>query len=183
MGHLTVSELKSYPLPIKNEQWDKITDPQIQVVIDYASQHVDDYLDRPVSSAYYTERIPGSGMEYLILEHRPITLLLSVASYDYAENPTTYLNSQFFLDSSAGMLYWVDRARNAFYRAYNYVVQYRAGYTEVPGPIKHATALQTLAMLQPLFRGGTQFVEIELIGGINEQVVDMLEHYKRSRIW
>ena len=179
---MTVQEIKDYPLPVKSDQWAKATDAQILTVIEYASEHIEDYLDRKVASAYYLERIPGGNSNSLILSQYPIISLFDVTSTDYIESATIYDLSYFLIHREAGILEWVDKSRYYFYKSMNYTVDYQAGYETIPGPIKHATALQTVQMLQPIFRGSTNFAPAELIEGMNDTIVDLLEKYKRKRI-
>jgi hypothetical protein len=182
MGFLTPTELKAMPLPVTAAQWTKVTDQQIQEKIDTATEHIEDYLDRKIASAYYTERVPGTNRYTLMLEQYPINSLIAVSSRDIVENSQSYSTSDFLIHNNAGIIEWVDKYRNAFFKDRIWVVQYAAGYATIPGPVKHATALQTIELLQPLFRGGANFVEMDLIDGINEQIVDLLEKYKRKRI-
>lgn len=181
-GFITPTELKAYPLPVTDKQWEKITDEQIQTVIDYATQNIKDYLDRDIVITSYTERIVGSGRSTLILDAYPIVSLSSVSSRDYTETIANYSTSDFLIRANSGIIEWIDKLRNAFWSTRIWVVQYTAGYATIPGPVKHATALQTVQMLQPLFRGGSNFAQVELVEETNEQIVDMLEKYKRKRI-
>jgi hypothetical protein len=179
---ITATELKAYPLPVTDKQWEKVSDPQIDTILGYASQNIEDYLDRHIMSAYYTERLPGLGRPSLMVEETPLTALASVSERDVYENATALTVSDMIIDSGAGIIAWKDRVNKQFYKNYYYVVTYLAGYSTVPGPVKHATALQAIEMLQPLFRGGTNFVQVDLIEGLNEQIVDQLERYRRKRI-
>ncbi len=176
---MTVQEIKDYPLPVKSDQWSKVTDAQILTVIEYASEHVEDYLDRKIASAYYLERLPGSNDNRLVLSQYPIISLFDITSTHYVETATLYDPTYFLVRREAGILEWNDKSRYSFYRTMNYTVDYQAGYATIPGPIKHATALQTVQMLQPIFRGSTNFAPAELIAGMNDTIVDLLEKYKR----
>lgn len=179
---LTAEELKSYPLPVKEEMWRKITDEQINTVIDYASQNIEDFCDRHFASAYYAETIPGNGRGFLILENRPVQWIQSVHHTDAYASEVTYDPDLISIDSKAGIIRFIKPAYYAFWKGYTWTVSYYAGYDTIPGPVKHATALQTISMLQPMFRGGTNFVEVDLIEGINETIVDLLDKYKTRRL-
>jgi len=179
---ISVEELKAYPLPIKENQWTNIGDDQIETIIQYASENIVDYLDIAVASAYYTERIPGYGQNKLILDQYPVQYLLSVTSRDNQENSTLYDLDDFVINTAAGLIFFKDRTRYKFWNGYDWIVTYRAGYNTIPGPIKHSVALQVVQMLNPMFRGGNSFSEVKLIDGVNEQIVDLLEKYKRKRI-
>ncbi len=180
---ITVEEFKSYPLPITEKQYEKITDEQIEIIIGYASEHIEDYCDRHFASAYYAERIVGSGRPVIILENYPVTALLSITSADFSETNLVYANNKFIIHGGeVGALEWREKSRYSFYNNYVWIVNYQAGYATIPGPVKHAVALQTVEMLQPLFRGGTNFASVEIVAGITEMQVEMLERFRRKRI-
>lgn len=180
---ITINELKAYPLPVTSAQWSKVGDDQIETVIGYASEHLEDYMDRAVDITEYTDRIhKGSGTELQLLSVFPVTTLTSVYSVDGSNNRTLVDNDQFLVDNEAGILEFLNRNRFAFSKYVKWEVTYSAGYSTIPGPLKHACALQTVKMLQPLFRGGSNFTEVELIDELDEQIVELLEYYKRRRI-
>ena len=179
---ITPTELKRYPLPVTDKQWAKIEYDQLVAVTAYATQHVEDYLDRNIMSQQYTQRIRGNGRSRLVLDQYPVTQLVTLTSTDMTGYIESKSVSDLLINAGSGIIEWIDQTRNAFYKGYIWTVTYKAGYTTVPGPIKHATALQAVAMLQPLFRGGVDFQEIDLIDSIDESIVDMLEKYKRKRI-
>jgi hypothetical protein len=179
---ITYGELRKYPLPVKESQWDAIGQSSVENIIEYASQAIMDYLDIGVSSAYYTERVRGGDRPTLLVNEYPIKSLHSVTSYDRRGVSNSFTLSDFGFESGPGIIYFTDKTKNNFYSNYEYEVYYRAGWDTVPGPIKHAVALQAVQMLQPMFRGGQNFTETKLIDGINEEIVDLLERYKRKRI-
>jgi hypothetical protein len=179
---ITPEELKAYPLPVTDKQWDKVTDEHLSSVTAYATTHIEDYLDRTIMDTLHTQRLVGNDRYTLLLEHYPVISLESVSAYDLYENQVGYDVSDFIVHAGSGIIEWVNKSRNIFSKYRVWEVRYSAGYTTVPGPIKHATALQCVEMLQPLFRGGSNFVEVELINDLNEQIVDMLEKYKRKRM-
>jgi hypothetical protein len=181
-GFLTVEEFKRYPMPITTKQWSEIGDDQLEAIIEYASHHLEDYMDRGILRDDYTDRLRGSNDPEILLNNYPAHYVTSVTAYDAHNNPYAYNTTNFFLDEEAGILGWLDRYRYTFYRNMYWTVTYNAGYDTVPGPIKHATALQTTKMLQPVFRGGVNFQEVELIGEIDEQIVELLDKYKKRRL-
>ena len=176
---ITPDELKAYPLPVKAEQWFKVGDDQITIVIERASEHLEDFMDRKVLTGNYVDRLRGKGLSRQLLTHYPVTQLNVVTAYSPTNAAFDYNVSNFIVDESAGIIEWANRYRYNFYTDMVWMIDYNAGFTSVPGPIKHATALQTVKMLQPLFRGGTTFVETELIAEIDEQVVELLDPYMR----
>jgi len=179
---ITPEELKAYTLPVTAKQWSMVGDDQLAVVIGYASDHLEDYMDRKVLTANYTDRRGGTGSHKILLSVYPVTAISSAYQTDSLGNETSWDTSEFYINENAGILEFIKRGRYAFYKYYTWTFNYTAGYAAVPGPIKHATALQTVKMLQPLFRGGTNFTETELVTDLDEQVMEMLEVYKRRRI-
>jgi hypothetical protein len=178
---ITISELKTYPLPVTAAQWAKVTDAKVEEILEKATDHIIDWLERDIVSAYYTETIPGNNRYTLMLDAYPLTSVSLVTAIDIIGNETEYDGTMFNIDR-AGIIQWKDRLNHWFSRDKAWRVEYRAGYDVVPGPLKHAVALQAVQMLQPLFRGGADFVQVELIDGLQESIVDMCESYKRKRM-
>jgi hypothetical protein len=179
---ITPEELKRYPLPVTDKQWAKITPEHLESVTAYATQYIEDYLDRNIFTQQYTQRIRGNNRGRLVLEQYPVTSIVSLTSTDLSGYVASKSTSDILINAGAGIIEWIDQTQNSFYKNLIWTVTYVAGYTTVPGPIKHATALQAVEMLQPLFRGGIDFQEVELITELDEAIVDMLERYKRKRI-
>lgn len=180
---ITNDALKSYPLPVTAKQWQLVGDDQLTTVIGFASDHIEDYLDRKVEITSVSDRIKaGSGTNRQLLSTYPVTELTSVKSYDGLNNETVHDLSAFYMNAESGILEFLERDKKAFTKSKIWVVAYDAGFATVPGPIQHAVALQTVKMLQPVFRGGSQFTETEFIMELDEQIVELLEYYKRRRI-
>lgn len=180
---ITTDELKAYPLPVTTKQWDMVGEDQLEVVIGYASDHIEDYLDRKIAVTAVTDRLrKGSGSSRQMLSTYPVTSLTSVTSYDTAGNATVHDLADFYINNDSAILEFLNRDKNSFTKTKIWQIAYNAGYAATPGPVKHAVALQTVKMLQPLFRGGSQFAETELIMELDEQIVELLDYYKRRRI-
>jgi hypothetical protein len=182
VGFITVEYLKALPLPISNAQWAKVTDAQIQIKIDEATQYVKDYLDREIELKTFTERLRGSGRSTLMLNERPLVSLVSIVARDMSENAYGSNISDFLIDAGAGIIEFMDRNRYNFSNRMMWVVTYTAGYAVVPGPLKAATALQVVEMLQPLFRQSSTGMPAEFMSETSEQFVDLTEKYRRKRI-
>ena len=182
-GFITAEQLKAYPLPVTDKQWSLIGDDQINLVAGYASQHLEDYMDRKIAVTQYTERHRrGTGTHRMLLGLFPVKSILAVTSTNAMNVSYIHNIADFYVEAEAGILEYLERYRYAFGKEASWTVVYTAGYDDIPGPILHATALQTVKMLQPLFRGGSQFTESELISELDEQIVELLEYYKRRRI-
>ena len=180
---ITTDELKAYPLPVTTKQWQLVGDDQVETVIGYASDHIEDYLDRKIAVTAITDRIKaGTGTNRMLLSTYPVTTLTSVTSYDTIGNATVHDLGLFYINNDSAILEFINRSRYTFGKTSIWEVEYSAGYAATPGPVKHAVALQTVKMLQPLFRGGSQFTETELIIELDEQIVELLDYYKRRRI-
>lgn len=179
---ITVDELKAKPLPVKDNQWAQIETEQLEIAIADASQHVQDYLERDIEELEYIERIQGTGRSKMMVNNYPLTAITEVTATDVFGNEQVYGSDAFLVNSRAGIIEWVDRYRNEWFRDKLWTIEYTAGYVTIPGPVKQATALVTIQMLQPMFRGGTNFASVELIDESNEHIVDLLERYRRVRI-
>lgn len=180
---ITVDQLKAYPLPVTAKQWQLVGDDQLETVIGYASTHIEDYLDRKIEVTAVTDRIyRGSGTERQLLSTYPVTALTTVKSYDGLNNETVHDNADFYLNAEAGILEFLLRDKYNFTKSKTWMIAYSAGFATTPGPVMHAVALQTVKMLQPLFRGGSTFTETELVMELDEQIVELLDTYKRRRI-
>ena len=175
--------LRPTPIPIKDSQWDAIGEDQIQDAIDEAEEYIIDYLDRHIASDYFTDKIVGRGRPFLVLEEYPVTELISIYSYDDAYSSEYYDNNDFIINESAGMLEWKDKESNRFVYGKTYIIDYVAGYQNVPLPIKKALALQTIELLQPIFRKTNSAMSmVDLVPNSTELIVEFLERYRRKRI-
>lgn len=183
MSIIDSNYLKAMPIPIKDSQWDAIGEPQIQLAIDEAEEYIQDYLDREIPSAYYTEFVHGRGRATLVLEQYPITYLYAISSIDELGVFEGYNVSSFSIDAEAGMVSWKNKVENIFESGKEYIVSYQAGYYPVPITIKKAISLQALEMLQPIFRKtNTAMSMVDLVPNSTEMIVELLEKYRRKRI-
>jgi hypothetical protein len=183
MSIIDLEYLKSIPIPIKDSQWDAIGETQIQQAIDEAESYIIDYLDRHIASAYFTEEVAGRDRPSLVMEEYPIDHIESIHSYDLSHNITQYDLEDFYLHEDAGIISWKNQTKNLFYKNNVYVVEYQAGFSPVPLPIKKALALQTIEMLQPIFRKTNSAMSmVDLIPNSTELIVELLEKYRRKRI-
>jgi hypothetical protein len=179
-AYITPAELKAYPLPVTAQQWSKVGDDQLAIVIGYATDHLESYMDRKLAVGNYVDKVRGKGSSRLLLPQYPVIAVNYVTAYDMYNNYSTFDISNFWVEHEAGIIEWLNSYTYKFDSRY-WMVDYNAGYPTIPGPAKHAVALQTVKMLQPLFRGGQNFVEVELINELDEQIVELLDPYKRTR--
>jgi len=184
MAFISAEELKNWPLPVTDKQWQMIEGAGAYITdfIDTATRNIQDYLERDIELTEYIERIPGNGRPKIILNNYPVVSVETVTGTDVHGNLRTQSGGDFIIDAKAGILEWVDRFRNAWFKQYIWTIEYTAGFATIPGPIKHATGLETIKLLQPLFRGGTNFSQVALVDDIDEEIVDLLYAYKRNRI-
>lgn len=180
MGLIDIDYFRQQPLG--NKAISGMQSDVLQEAIDEASQYVEDYLDIKVLETRYIERIVGTGRFTLILDSYPITDLVGV-SYDgyYQDTPGTHSTGDFLVHSEAGMIEWINKMYN-FRTDRIYTVEYDAGYATVPGPIKRATALQTVQILRPMYGGATQGGDVDVVPFADEMIVNLLERYRRKRI-
>jgi hypothetical protein len=150
----------------------------IEETIDEASQYVEDYLDRSITEKAYTERIVGRRSYTVILDNYPITGLVSVSYERINGEVGTFDTSRFLIHAESGIIEMIDKS-DWFREDSLYSIAYTAGYTVVPGPVKRATALQTIQLLRPMY--GDAMIELpELVS--EELITNLLEKYRRKRI-
>ncbi len=176
MALIDIDYFRRQPLGIK----DNLQAEVVQEYIDEAEQFVKDYLDRELELQTYTERIVGTGRYTLLLDETPVTDLIDVSYTGYESDMGTHSTGDFLLHSGAGILEWVNKRYN-FRTDRIYIVQYEAGYEVIPGPIKRATALQTVQLMRPMY-GGPQQDTPEIVPFADELIVSLLEKYRRKRI-
>lgn len=188
MGLITVDELKALPVGLKGPRsWPESVD--LQSYIDTASTMVENFLDRKIASQSVVETLRGRDSYRLILKEFPATALTSVGWEDDTTGSTGSVDIALLrLDESgilefkrrgmvnSGYVYanldWFDRARL-------YTVTYTAGYNPVPGPVKHAVALQVSELLRPNFMGPGADVPADLVPLSTQLIVDLLDDYRR----
>lgn len=180
MAFITPEEFKAYPLPITEKQWQLIGPDQVAVILQFASDHLEDYMDRRILNGNYVDKLRGAGLATQMLSQYPVTAINAVTAYGPTNQGISYNVGRFIFNSTSGILEWGDKTESRFDKYNTYWVDYEAGYETIPGPIKFATALQATKMLQPLFRGGVAFTEVELIQDLDEQIVELLEPYRRK---
>lgn len=151
----------------------------VEEFIQEASDYVRDYLDHDVTVGTYAERKIGSGNFKLILDKMPIISLIDISYEGYESDVGTHPLSDFLIHKEAGIVEWANK-RYYFRPDRIYVVQYTAGYVEVPGPIKRATALQTVQLMRPMYGGAGP--EVEVVPFAEDLIVSLLERYRRKRL-
>lgn len=166
--------------PYGGKALDQMPTEDLQNAINDASTYVEDYLDRKILSASYTERIIGNRRYTLILDNMPVTALSSVSYEEVGGSPGTHATSDFLIHAEAGVIERVSKL-DVFRENRIYIVQYTAGYATVPGPIKRAVALQTVQLLRPAF-GGVNDSAGEIVPFADELIVSLLEKYRRKRL-
>lgn len=164
------------PLGLKNS----VPAEVLEEYIAEATQYIKDYLDRQIELRTYTERLRGPSGYRLLLDETPIVDLIDVSYEGYDSSVGTHDTAGFLINSEAGIIEWADKRYN-FRSDRIYVVQYQAGYATIPGPIKRATALQTVQLLRP-FYGGVQQETPDVIPFAEEMIVSLLEKYRRKRL-
>lgn len=178
MGLIDTDYFRRMPLGAK-----AIEQLPLEVLSEYietASEAIEDYLDMKVKAHTVTERIVGNREYTLILDSYPITGLVSVSYDGYSGDVGTHSNTDFLIHQQAGIIEWIDKMQ-VFRGDRVYTVVYTAGYSEVPRPIQFATALQTVQLLRPMF-GGPQANTPEGVPFADEQIVSLLERYRRKRL-
>lgn len=176
MALIDVDYLRRQPLGLKLV--DSLNTDILEETIQEASDYIEDYLDRKVLSRSYVERVLGNRGYVIILDNYPITALTSISYDGMAGDVGTHAPSDFLVHSQEGMIEWINKMYN-FRGDRVYTITYTAGYATVPGPIKRATALQTVQLLRPAFGGPTTD---EVFPYADELITGLLEKYRRKRL-
>jgi hypothetical protein len=181
MALITIDDFRALPLGLKDSILGKIGDAALQNFIDTASVQVANYCDRQLESAEVVEEIEGNGMLILLLREYPMTELKSITWIDDLgmEGEEDIL---LFRWTKSGVLKWKSPVTwgAPFQRGRLYTVTYIAGYSPIPGPIKHATGLWVTELLQPVFNQGAAGKPTELVALSSEQIGELLEEYRRK---
>jgi hypothetical protein len=181
LGLITVLEFKALPLGLPDKVFDKIGDPALQIFIDTASTQVANHCSRQLESAEIEQEMDGNGDYVAVLREYPVTELASVEWEDDLGTTGTEDVTKLRV-SSSGIIRWVNKRYGPFLRSRRYTVTYTAGYEVVPGPIKHATAIWTTELLQPVYNQGAAGKPATLIELSSEQIAELLEDYRRKGV-
>lgn len=166
--------------PYGGKGLDNMPSDVLTQAIEDASDYIEDYLDRKILLTNYTERIVGNRRYTLILDNYPITALTGIGWEAVTGEVGTMSTSQFLVHAESGIIEMINKGD--FFRMDRiYIVQYQAGYAQVPGPIQRATALQTVQLLRPAYGGPTD-TGGEIVPFADEMIVSLLEKYRRKRI-
>src|SRR5688500_11172311 len=99
MGFITVDELRAYPLPVTDAQWNKVTPDQIQIKIDDATQTIKDWLERDIELTSYVERVRGTNRSTLMLDNYPVVSVTGLSSVDLEGNTSTFATNLVLIDT------------------------------------------------------------------------------------
>jgi hypothetical protein len=175
---IDIDYFKSLPLGLKDNM---IPEPDVLAeMIETASQQIENYTGRKFAPTQLTEYIAGSGSNRLILAQYPVMSLDSVVFED-AFGSHIVDPAHLWLDADLGILTWRSSLDGPFWKSGRYRVVYTAGYDPIPGPVKHATALQVTELLQPNFGGPQQNVP-DIVPLSSQLIIDLLDpEYVRKR--
>lgn len=178
MALITTDYFRS--LPLGQKAIDQLPLEDLQEFINTASDYVEDYLDRKIQIHTVIERKLGNREYVFILDDTPIQSLVSVSYDGYSGDVGIHSPADFLIHKEAGMIEWIDKSY-VFRGDRVYTIEYTAGYPTVPNPVKFATALQTVQLLRPMY-GGTQAESPTGTPFADEQIVSLLERYRRKRL-
>lgn len=176
MALIDIDYFRRQPLGLKGD----IPSEVLTEVIQEASEYIEDYLDRKILSTSYTERIIGKGEYTMILDNFPITAISDIVYTGLWNDMGTISSGEFLIHAGSGIIEWIDK-RNYFRADRVYQVSYVAGWSEVPGPVKRAVALQAVQLLRPMY-GGPQQETPDIVPFADEMIVNLLERYRRKRL-
>lgn len=151
----------------------------LEVLIGEASEWVEATCRRKFGSQSLTENHYGSGRRRLILNEFPVSAVTSITAVDSRGSTATAPAVDQVRVLPGGLLELID-AGAVWYSDRYYTIAYTLP-DPVPGPVKRATALKVVDLLYPqYFPGKTK--SMELVTNVQEQIVDLLEDFRRERI-
>lgn len=177
MALLTPEEFKRLPLGLRDTQMDKMGELGLADFIATASQQVAEFCRRQLEPGEVKQEVVGNGANRLLLGEWPVTDISAVTVEDGAGTIET-LDPAGFRYTTSGIVRFVDGS--TFTAGYIYTFTYTAGYSPVPYPLKHATALWTTELMQPVFNQGSAGKPVALIELSSEQISELLENFKRK---
>jgi hypothetical protein len=183
MAYITVAELKQLPVGVK---FAALPEETLEEFIEIASENVENHTERKFTSAYYTDEFYGDGTAVFVVEQYPVIRVVSMKQIDPVTSAETIMLttsvSSTSSDLGAGILRLSSTATvPTFSSSYKYQIYYQAGYTTVPYGIKHATRLWAAELMQPDYAGVQNGVS-DVIPLTSEQIIELLDPYKRRRI-
>ena len=148
-------------------------------LIDEASDWVEAYCRRKFGAIVVTESHAGSGRRRLILNEYPVAAVTSITGTGWRGGLATAPALDQVRIIPGGLLELVD-SLDAWRRDVTYTVTYVL-VDPIPGPVRRATALKVVEMLDPqYFPGRTK--NVELVTNVQEQIVTLLEDFRRERL-
>lgn len=151
----------------------------LTVLIEEASESVAAYCRRKFGAQSLTEDHWGKDRPRLILNEYPIQSVTSISAVDRSGSVATAPAVGDVRIMTGGLLELKDQSV-VWYSDLLYTVTYTIP-DPVPGPVKRATALKVVDLLDPqYFPGKTK--SMELITNVQEQFVTLLEDFRRERL-
>lgn len=153
----------------------------LDTLIAEASAWIEDFCGRKFEAQSVTEVLRGRGYNRLVLDNYPINSITSIDWVDDSGATGTVATSDVrILDG--GILEFKNPLDGPWYATRTYTVAYNTGFSTIPGPIKRATALKVVDLMQPMYSGAREARQVELISDIEGKVLDLVERYRRERL-
>jgi hypothetical protein len=183
MGFVTVAEFKALPLGLQDRLLDKFGDAAIQSYIDTASTQIENYCKRIIAQAEVTDPMfDGRNNVETVLRQYPVAEITKVAWEDDSGQTGEHDHSNFFLYSSGRLRWKANVPGGPFIFGRHYTITYKAGYTTIPGPIKHACGLWVTELMQPTFATPSGKDNSDLVALSSEQIGELLDGYRRKGV-
>jgi len=152
----------------------------LSTLIEEASEYIQMECGRKFGEQPITEVMRGKGYPRLIVGQYPISSVTS-AYYETDGGATGAVDvSLLRVLSTSGILEFKAPTSYEWSPNYTYTVTY-ALPAPVPGPIKRAVALKVVDLMAPQYQG-PQARRIDLISNVQEQIILLIEPYRREYI-
>lgn len=151
----------------------------LAVLLDEASEWVEGYCRRRFGAQTLTESHWGSGRRRLILNEFPVDSITSITAVDSRGSAATAPETTDVRIVPGGLLELKD-VINIWFSDRLYTIEYTLP-DPVPGPVKRAVALKVVDLLDPMYFPGKS-KSVELITSVQEQIITLLDDFRRERI-
>lgn len=152
----------------------------LSTLIAEASEWIEAECSRKFGQQEVIEDLRGKGYNRLILGQYPVSALNSITYYGEGEGTGTVDKTLVRVLDRSGMLEWKEPHNGPWLKSRLYTVNYGLP-SPVPGPVKRATALKVVDLLAPQYQGPRER-KIELVSNVQEQIILLIEPYRRERL-
>ncbi len=153
----------------------------LDILITDASDWVENYCDRQLDSASVVDVVRGKDRNRIIVNQFPVTAVATISFEPDTGSAALTVDPANVRILSSGILEFKSPLNGPWRSDGTYTITYTAGYSTIPANVKRATALKVADLMRPQYQGPTDR-EVNMVSNLEEQILDLLEYYRRERI-